>query len=74
MTFSGSLEQLKALVRQLGIPCHWEHKGSFELCVFDDGASNLKLNWWPESGELTLVGDPEPRVDVERRLAELLGP
>lgn len=72
MTFSGSLEELTALVRQLGIPCHWEHKGPFELCVFEDGVSNLKLNWWPASGELRLVGDPEVRDDVARRLASLL--
>lgn len=73
MTFSGSRYELVALVQQLGLPCHWEHKGAFELCVFDDGASNLKLNWWPETGALTLVGDPEQRGDLEARLAVLLG-
>ena len=72
MTFRGSLEELTAVVGQLGVPCHWEHKGSFELCVFDDGVSNLKLNWWPASGELTLVGDPEQRGVLEARLAALL--
>ena len=72
MTFNGSLEELAGVVGELGIPCHWEHKGSFELCVFDDGVSNLRLNWWPESGDLRLVGDPEQRLEVERRLAELL--
>jgi hypothetical protein len=72
MTFSGSRDELVALVQQLGLPCHWEHKGAFELCVFDDGASNLKLNWWPETGALTLVGDPEQRGDLEARLAALL--
>jgi len=72
MTFRGSLEELAGLVGQLGLPCHWEHKGAFELCVFDDGVSNLKLNWWPDSGELRLVGDPEQRGDLEARLAQLL--
>ena len=72
MTFSGTRDELVALVQQLGLPCHWEHKGSFELCVFDDGDTNLRLNWWPETGELRLVGDPEQRVVIERRLAELL--
>lgn len=72
MTFSGTRDELAAVVEQLGLPCHWEHKGSYELCVFDDGASNLKLNWWPETGELRLVGDPDPRVAVEQRLSELL--
>lgn len=74
MTFNGSLEELAAVVGQLGVPCHWEHKGSFELCVFDDGVSNLKLNWWPDSGELRLVGDPEQRGDLEARLVQLLAP
>ncbi|MEN9859623.1 MAG: hypothetical protein ACO3GW_03350 [Vulcanococcus sp.] len=72
LTFSGTSDELKALVEQLGIPTHWEHKGVFELCVFDDGISNLKLNWWPETGDLRLVGDPEVRVGVEQRLSALL--
>ena len=72
MTFRGSLEELTGGVGQLGLPCHWEHKGAFELCVFDDGVSNLKLNWWPQTGELRLVGDPEQRRDLEPRLAALL--
>lgn len=72
MTFNGTLEQLKDLVHQLGIPTHWEHKGPYELCLFDDGISNLKLNWWPASGELRLVGDPEVRETVEHRLLALL--
>ena len=72
MTFRGSLETLQALVGQLGIPCHWEHKGSFELCVFDDDRSNLKLNWWPETRERQLVGDPELRLQVQQQLAALL--
>ena len=73
MTFKGSAEDLKALVDQLGVPVHWEHKGVYELCVFDDGISNLKLNWWPETGELLLVGDPELREPLEPRLEALLG-
>jgi hypothetical protein len=72
MTFHGSLQSLQSLVNQLGIPCHWEHKGQFELCVFEDGRSNLRLNWWPGSGELQLVGDPEVRPEVLRRLSLLL--
>lgn len=72
MQFKGSLDALKALVDQLHIPCHWQHKGSYGLAVFDDGISNLKLNWWPATGEIHLVGDPEVRNDAERRLGELL--
>lgn len=72
MQFHGTLEALQALVEQLGVPCRWQHKGSFQMAVFDDGVSNLKLNWWPHTGELRLVGDPEVRDDISQRLAALL--
>jgi hypothetical protein len=72
MVFNGSLDELKTLVDQLGVPCQWQHKGVFQLAVFDDGVSNLKLNWWPQSGELRLVGDPEVRDTVQRQLEALL--
>ena len=72
MEFNGSLEELKVLVSQLGVPCQWQHKGAFELARFEDGVSNLKLNWWPHSGELRLVGDPEVRDTLERQLRALL--
>ncbi|MFM7314458.1 MAG: hypothetical protein ACKO0M_15070 [Cyanobium sp.] len=72
MTFRGSLQELTAVLEPLGIPCRWEHRGAFALCVFDDGGSNPKRNRWPESGELTPVGDPGPRGDLETRLAALL--
>jgi hypothetical protein len=72
MQFHGSLQQLQNLVATLGLPCHWEHKGAFEMAVFDDGESNLRLNWWPGSGVVQLVGDPAQRVDLEKRLAREL--
>ncbi|MEB3193531.1 MAG: hypothetical protein VKO19_00220 [Cyanobacteriota bacterium] len=72
MEFQGSLDELKTLVMQLQIPCHWQHKGCYELAVFEDGVSNLKLNWWPETGSIQLVGDPEVRIDAANRLKQLL--
>jgi hypothetical protein len=72
MVFTGSLDELKALVQQLGVPCRWQHRGAFELAIFDDGVSNLKLNWWPQGGELRLVGDPEVRDNLQRQLEALL--
>jgi hypothetical protein len=72
MQFHGNLEALRALVEQLGVPCRWQDRGSFQMAVFEDGVSNLKLNWWPGTGELRLVGDPEVQVDISRRLAALL--
>lgn len=74
MTFHGTLAELRSLVDRLGVPCHWEHKGPFELAVFDDPAANLRLNWWPASGELELVGDPELRVPIQQQLSALLTP
>ena len=74
MRFNGTLEELQELVSELQIPCHWQHKGSYQLAVFEDGISNLKLNWWPETGEISLVGDPEVRTDAEKRLKDLLKP
>ena len=72
MNVQGSLEELQQLVAQLGVPCRWQHRGAFQMATFDDGVSNLKLNWWPASGELRLVGDPEVRDDMQRRLEALL--
>ena len=72
MQFHGSLDELKTLVAQLNVPCRWQHRQGFEMAAFDDGVSNLKLNWWPETGELRLVGDPEVRVDISERLEQLL--
>ena len=72
MDFQGSLEELKALVARLDVPCHWQHKGAYELAVFDDGVSNLKLNWWPQTGEVRFVGDPEVREDILERFQALL--
>jgi hypothetical protein len=72
MLFNGSLDELMELVNQLGVPCRWQHRGAFEMAVFEDEVSNLKLNWWPQTGELRLVGDPEVRDDAEQRLQALL--
>jgi len=42
------------------------------MAVFEDGVSNLKLNWWPSNGKLDLVGDPAQRGDLLLRLKALL--
>ncbi len=72
MRFNGSLEELQALVAQLGQPGHWVHQGAFEMYVLDDEETNIRLNWWPRSGDLRLVGDPAQRVDLENALQSLL--
>ncbi|MFY8148731.1 MAG: hypothetical protein ACOVNL_05870 [Prochlorococcaceae cyanobacterium] len=68
MQFNGTLPELKQLLQELEVPCHWEHKGAFEVAVIDDGVSNLKLNWWPGTGVLQLVGDPEQRLPLIEKL------
>jgi hypothetical protein len=50
----------------------WVHKGSFEMFVVEDGESNLKLNWWPDTGALRLVGDPAQRQGLVERLQQAL--
>ena len=72
MEFHGSLLQLKAAVEKLGVPCHWEHRHDFESAFFDDEVSNLKLNWWPSTGVIQMVGDPEVREDMWNRLLLVL--
>jgi hypothetical protein len=72
MIFRGTLEELKTLVNSLGLPCHWEAKGAFEMAVFDINDSNLRLNWWPETGRLEVMGEPKDRVDLLAKLKELL--
>ncbi|MCT0217824.1 hypothetical protein KQ304_02250 [Synechococcus sp. CS-1329] len=72
MQFNGSLEELQALVAQLGQPGHWVHQGAFEMYVLDAEDTNIRLNWWPRSGELRLVGDPAERVGLEAALRALL--
>lgn len=68
MNYSGSLEDLKALLASLDVACHWQHMGDYELAVIEDGVSNLRLNWWPSTGELTLIGDPAQRSPLLEQL------
>ena len=72
MIFKGTLEELKTLVNSLGLPCHWEDKGVFEMAVFDINDSNLRLNWWPETGRLEVMGEPRDRLPLVAKLKELL--
>jgi len=72
VTFNGTLEELQALVADLGCVGHWVHEGAFEMLVIEDGVSNLRLNWWPGNGIVMLVGDPAQRRELEPRLKEAL--
>ena len=72
MNFNGSIDDLQELVASLGIPCRWQSREAFQMAVFEDGVSNLKLNWWPGDGRLELVGDPAQREDLVLRLQALL--
>lgn len=72
MTHHGTLEELQALLQSLAVPCHWHHMGDFECAVIDDGVSNLRLNWWPSTGELLLIGDPAQREPMLAQLQRAL--
>ena len=71
MQVTGSSDDLQQLVAALGIPCRWPSPGAFQLAMFEDSVSNLKLNWWPGAGKLGLVGDPAQRVQLLRLQALL---
>lgn len=72
MEFRGTLQELQELVEGLTIPGRWVHRDSFEMFVVEDGESNLKLNWWSDSGDLRLVGDPAQREGMMDRLEQAL--
>jgi hypothetical protein len=72
MQFKGTLAELQEMVQSLGCVGHWVHEGAFEMLVIEDGVSNLRLNWWPGSGALMLVGDPAQRIALEQRLRDAL--
>lgn len=72
MQFRGSRLELQALIEGLGEPGRWEDKGAFEMFVFADEQTNLRLNWWPDTGVLMLVGDPAERVEFQTALQEAL--
>jgi hypothetical protein len=72
LQFHGTREELEALVQRLGFPGHWVHQGPYEMFVFDDGESNLRLNWWPDTGAVRLVGDPAQRQALVQALGKAL--
>jgi len=72
MEFRGTLQELQELVEGLRIPGRWVHRDSFEMFLVEDGESNLKLNWWSDSGALRLVGDPAQREGMMERLEKAL--
>jgi hypothetical protein len=72
MIFKGTLEDLKTLINSLGYPCHWEDKGVFKMEVFDIDDSNLRLNCWPESGRLEVMGEPRDRSSFVEKLRSLI--
>ena len=68
MTFQGTLDELRVLIENCGFSGHWEHKGAFELFVCDRAETNLRVNWWPASGTITVVGDPAEREGLQQSL------
>lgn len=68
MNDSGSLDDLKALLACLDDVRPWQPMGDDEWAVIEDGVSHLRLNWWPSTGELTLIGDPAQRSPLLEQL------
>ena len=69
MTFQGSLEDLKALVRLLHLQGHWMDEGPLQSFSTDSGEH---INFWPASGELQVKGHPQASHDLASRLEQAM--
>jgi hypothetical protein len=58
MEFQGSIQELQAMVEEMGISGHWNDEGVFHMFRADDGAV---LNWWPKTHVLSFQGRPDKR-------------
>ncbi len=69
MTFSGSVQDLKAVVTLLHLQGHWSDEG--DLRIFST-ASGEHINFWPASGELQVQGHPQASQELEARLEQAM--
>ena len=69
MQFTGTIEKFKVLVGALERPGHWRNEGSFYEFVADSGE---KLNWWPKTGIITIIGHPGEVKKLSQQLHEIL--
>jgi len=69
MDFSGSIEDLKALISLLHLDGHWVDEGV--LHTFNT-VSGEHINFWPAKGELRVQGHPEGSRTLEERLRQAI--
>jgi hypothetical protein len=69
LTFSGSTEDLKAIVRLLHVEGHWVHEGPFDLYRLESGET---INFWPSTGVVHVNGHPGLAHDIRDRLNNLI--
>ncbi len=69
MDFSGSLEDLKAIISLLHLQGHWRDEGVFHTFSTDAGET---INFWPANGDLRVQGHPEGSRTLEERLQQAL--
>lgn len=70
MNYTGSLEDLKAVVALLHHPGHWVNEGSVQIFHCDNGDH---INFWTENGELQVNGHPESSRGLRQQLEHVLG-
>lgn len=70
MKFEGSLTQLKALSKNVGLFGHWMDEGDFKVFSCDQGGF---VNWWPSTGLIMFTGPPTKRSRLEDRFKDALG-
>jgi len=67
MTFTGSLQDLQAVVSLLHLQGHWSDEGDLQLFRTDKGDH---INFWPASGELQVQGHPQSSGELAERLEQ----
>ncbi len=70
MEFKGSIEELQAIVKELGLTGHWHDEGLFYLFHSDDGAI---LNWWTKTSVVSFQGIPDKKKRFKALFEEKMG-
>lgn len=71
MKFHGKLEELQQLVGEAGIAGQWTSTSDTK-CVFRSQSRGV-LNWWPETGTISVQGGDEAKTEIEEALGRSLG-
>lgn len=62
MKFTGTLEELKAIMMRIASPCKWSGTRNHFQCRVPSGAI---LNWWASTGTISVQGPDRAAADLE---------